>query len=80
MTYKSWATKFDVNSLKHLKSFDLNWGSSKWAVGVVIEVTDTAGISEREGVLETCIAGAMTTPAAHPRAQEQSYYKDNDCT
>lgn len=80
MIYKSWATKFDVNSQKHLTSFDLNWDSSKWAVGVVTEVTDTAGISKREGVLETCRAGAVTTPAAHPRVQKHSYYKDNDYT
>lgn len=77
MIYKSWATIFDVNSLKHLTSFDLNWDSSKSAVGMVTEVPGTTGISKRDWVLETYIAGAYKTPAAHPRVQRHSYYKDN---
>lgn len=80
MIYKSWATKFDGNSLKRLTGFDLNWDPRKSAVGMVTEGTGTTGISNREWVLETDLAGAITTPAAHPRVQKHSYYKDNDYT
>lgn len=48
MIYNSCAMKFDVNSLKHFTSFDLNPDSSKLAMGMVTEVTSTTGISKRQ--------------------------------
>lgn len=85
MTYNSWAMKSNINSLKHLASFDLNPGSSKLAVGMVTEVTGTTGISKRQCVsfrnlLHLRHNTSYGTPRHAEAASGHSYCKEDNYT